>query len=185
MPLNRTYTIFIITLSSAIMAMLVFFFIFRIIKNKNEHSSNVLTTIQSKIDQKDNIALLEKAVNDTKEKEALISSYLVHANLVDEFINFLEREGDLVSVPVEVVSVNAPVSTPNHLVVELKGTGTFEHVVRLISLIENAPYQIKINHAYINKAIDSSNSQDEKENIIKKQTGLFQINLSFDVISTE
>jgi hypothetical protein len=187
MPLKRTYTIFFTTLISAILAILVFFFILRIIKHKNDHSLSVYSTIQAKLDQKDNISTLQKIVADTTEKGAQLSSYLVHPNNIDEFINFLESEGELVSIPIEVISVTAPKDRANHLTLEFKGTGAFDHVMRLVGLIENAPYQITINHTYINKLgerdqvpVDSKTPQTSKE-----FPSLFEVNISFDVVSKE
>lgn len=192
MPLKRTYITFFITLISAIVAVLVFFFVFRIIKHKNEHTGAVLASIQSTIDQKDNISNLQKTVNDTKEKEKLLSSYLVQANFVNEFITFLETEGESVSVPVEILGVNALPDVKNLLTIEMKGVGTFEHVVRLVSLIQNAPYQIKLNHTYINKVIVSSAPapvpvlvKGKPVPVINPSESLFEVNIEFNVVSTE
>lgn len=175
MPTKRTYRIFLISIISAIFAFMALFFAFKMIKDKNEHSASILAEIESKIDQKNNISQLEKTVLETKEKEALLSSYLVHADLVDSFINFLEREGDYVSVPVEVVAVNSVKENENLLNIEIKGVGSFEHIMRLIVLIQNAPYQIKINYANVNKIIKS----DEKN----KSAGGFELSLGFNVVS--
>jgi Tfp pilus assembly protein PilO len=185
MPLKRTYRIFFITLASALMSVFVFLFVFNMINNKNKHSVSVLTEIKSKNEQKDNIANLKKTVDETKEKEIVLSSYLVHSNNLDEFINFLEKEGDSISVPIEVLSVNAPNDTKNRLKVELKGTGTFEHVVRFIELIQNAPYQIKINYAYINKVIEPSPVDGKPTTLVRQSGTVFEARLSFDVVSTE
>lgn len=191
MPLKRTYIIFFTSLIAAIVAILVFFYIFNLIKNKNDNSSKMLSEIQQKNDQKDNISTLQKTVNDVKEKEAHLSSYLVHSNLLNQFISFLENEGASVNVPVEVVSVSTPTDIKNSIQVEIKGKGSFEHVMRLLSLIENAPYQIKIQHSYINKVIDSGavssvvTTSTTTVKPVSTAESMFEINLAFDVVSTE
>lgn len=149
----------------------------------------MLAEIQQKNEQKDNISTLQKTVNDVKEKEAHLSSYLVHSNSLNQFISFLESEGASVNVPVEVVSVSTPAEVKNSIQVEIKGTGSFEHVMRLLSLIENAPYQIKIQHSYINKVIDPGAANSIATTTIVKpiivSESKFEINLAFDVVSTE
>ena len=44
-----------------------FVFFFKVIKNKNHHTSAVLTTLQSKINKKENIETLEKKIAEDKE----------------------------------------------------------------------------------------------------------------------
>ncbi len=189
MPLKKTYTIFFITLLFALMAMFVFFYIFRIIKNKNDHSSSVQASIQSIVDQKNNISTLQRTVAETKEKEAKLSSYLVRSNSLNDFIAFLEGEGSSLSIPVEVLSVSASPDKTNKINVELKSTGSFEKVMRLLALIENAPYQIHIEHSYINKvtAIDKVAASNINTTIIvpKEINSNFEINISFSVVSQE
>lgn len=191
MPLKKTYIIFFITLSSAIMAVLVFFYVFRIIKNKNDHSSNILSNIQSIIDQKNNISKLQNTVSETREKEEKLSTYLVHSNSLNDFIGFLEGEGTALSIPVEVLSVNASPDKANNINVEIKGVGSFEEVMKLLALIENAPYQIHIEHTYINKVITveqppvSANTNTSNKIVPKATTSNFEINIAFNVVSKE
>lgn len=189
MPLKRTYTIFFISLLSAIVAVASLFLIFNLIQKKNEYLGGLMNKIQSKVDQKDNIQTLQKTVDETKEKESLLSSYLVNPNNIDEFISYLEKEGDSVSVPVDVVSVNAPLDTKNKLNIELKGLGSFENIMSLVTLIENSPYQIKVNHAYINKYIKPKDSPILINGKVfaepPTKSSLFEINLAFSVVSTE
>lgn len=187
MPLKKTYIIFFITLASALMATLVFFYIFRIIKNKNDHSSNLLSSIQSITDQKNNISTLQKTVAETKEKEAKLSTYLVHSNSLNDFIGFLEGEGSALSMPVEVLSVNATSGGANKINVEIKGTGSFENTMRLLALIENAPYQIHIEHTYINKVAGAAETSSNATGTVSQKTSNsnFEINISFNVVSKE
>jgi hypothetical protein len=90
---------------------------------------------------------------------------------------------------VEILSVNSPRDTKNLLSVEMRGVGSFEHVVRLVDLIQNSPYQIKIGHTYINKVAESPSSSvvvNGKSVAGSNTSGsLFEVNIAFDVVSTE
>jgi hypothetical protein len=189
MPLRKTYIIFFITVLSSSVAIFSFFYVFKIIKNKNDHSSSILSSIQSIVDQKNNINTLQKTVMETKEKEAHLSSYLVHSSSLNDFIGFLEGEGVALSMPVEVVSVNASPDKANSINVEIKGTGSFEKVMRLLALIENAPYQIHIDHTYINKVslLDQSANTNALGGgaVTRTTSSIFEINIGFSVVSKD
>ncbi len=184
MPLKRTYILFFIILGSAVASVLVFSFVFRVIKHKNEHSSAIMESIDIKTNKKDSIILLRKTITDTQLQSQVLSSYIVRNNSVDTFIGWLENEGSTSHVPISVKSVELSKTNKNILTVVFTGQGDFSNIYQLISLLENAPYQLSIKRVFLNKTL-TKEADNVKGSTPSSSRSAWDVEISFDVISTE
>lgn len=134
-----------------------FVYLLKVIKNKNNHTSTVLMTLEQKIIEKENISVLEKRMAELGDTSERIGSYLVDPAGIDTFVEYLEKIGANNKVELSVKSVDVPKSEKNKIIVSFYMVGDFSNIIKVISLLENAPYNITITSSYLNKEIISGN----------------------------
>jgi hypothetical protein len=184
--MNKSHTKFTLLISIFVMifsfAALAFFF--KIIQNKNEHTSKVLTTLQQKINKKAKDSDLTKKISATEETRAKIDSYFVDSTQIDSFIGYLESLGTDAGTEVKVEGFDNPQATTGVLYVRLSASGTFTNVMRTILLLENSPYQIHITKTYLNRQ-GLATVTDAKG--VSKATGVpnWRADISFSVLSSQ
>jgi hypothetical protein len=185
MKKNNTILILILSIIATIISILVFIFFLKIIENKNQHASVVLTTLQDKMTQKENSKINASKITETKLIEDTINSYFVDPDRIDTFVSYLEGIGSSFSSIVSVESIEIPQKTKNIISVKLSITGTFEEIMKTIAFLENIPYQVNITQIYLNKnanQVSSDNIKAPTQTKIPKVT-IWQANISFNILS--
>jgi hypothetical protein len=156
-----------------------------VIKNKNQHTSVVLTTLQDKITEKENYRINASKIEETKLIQDSMNNYLVDKDKIDVFVGYLENIGVDFSSIVSVKSIEVSKEDSDLILVRLSVNGTFSNVINTINLIENIPYQINITKIYLNK--DTRLSFQESRNTVQKQktskTPEWQADISFSILS--
>ncbi len=153
---NRTKIILGIWIGIAFVSLGTFIFFFRIIQNKNEHTVAVLTTLANKmVEKKNEKEVREKIAEVTAMRDTLIS-YFVDPNDINSFITYLEDLGPQTDTKVKIENFDINPKTKNTLSVRMSVNGEFSKVMRIILLLENAPYKIQITRTYLNQQSDSS-----------------------------
>lgn len=122
------------------------------------------------------VAGAEKLLADTKTKRGMLQAYFVAPQGTVDFINFVESIGKTSGVTLEIENLGEVGKESNDfseiLTIETTITGSFRGVFYFLSLLENAPYQIEILAANIERQ-----GEDPKE---KNQT--WQGRITFHVL---
>ncbi len=152
MKKNSTKLIFYFSIFALLLAVGVLVLFFRVIAHKNEHASAVLVTLDSKIKNKQDSETLKNKIEELDKVHETLGSYFIDATRIDSFIEYLEKLGSDVGVGIKVNDFENSLDENNVLLVELSATGKFTDVMRIIKLIENAPYQTKITKDFLTKS---------------------------------
>ena len=145
------------------------FFAFRFISSKNLKAVELSTSIQEKINQQENLTKFKKVIQETNEKNALLKSYIVEQDRIDQLVTFLETKGDSVNVPIQIKNVDVSTTKQNTISLSFDGEGTFANVMNLVWIMENLPYSVNIDSLSISS--DSS--------------GKWKLNMKLDVTSNQ
>lgn len=183
MKKHLTIPIFIFSILTAIFAVLLFVFFFKVIENKNQHASVVLVTLQEKLKEKEDSIIFSGKVAELKSIQDSINSYFVDSNKIDTFVSYLEGIG-LGSV-VSVKSIEIPIKTKNTIAIKVSVTGTFKEVMNTITMLENIPYQVNITQIYLNESqkevVQDNFKVTTKPKVSKIST--WQADISFNILS--
>jgi arginine utilization protein RocB len=125
-----------------ILSIATLFFFFKIIANKNEHTSSVLVNLANKMAKRENIDTLKKKIEEVKQTQEKINEHFVDSTKIDSFVDYLEKLGTSGSTEVKVESFELSVADKNTLQVKLSTKGTFSNVMRTMMLLENTPYHV-------------------------------------------
>ncbi len=178
---NRTNLILILSIILTLASVGTLIFIFKIIENKNQHTSKVIITLAEKIEKKENIDTLQKKIREIDGTKQLIDSYFVDPSKIDSFIDYLEKIGAGVGTDVKVEGFDATSQAKNILSVRLSIKGSFNNVIRTIMLLENAPYQITITKTNLN--IENKTVTVDDQGNTKEISGTrWKANISFSVL---
>ncbi|MFA5773560.1 MAG: hypothetical protein WC908_02710 [Candidatus Paceibacterota bacterium] len=187
MKKNQTTLILIFSIIATILAICLFFFLLKVIKNKNQQASVVFTTLEKKIREKENTIMFAEKVAEIKLLQDSVNSYFVDPNRIDIFVGYLEEIGSSVGGEVIVQSIEVPLKTKSIISFKLSILGTFEEVMKTIALLENIPYQIDITQVYLNKDIIQGTQGDvkdvKKEKVVEIPT--WQADISFNILSSD
>ena len=179
---NRTTLTLIISSIVMIISIITLIFFFKIIANKNTHTSAVLTTLAEKMAKKNNIEVVRNKINEVDQTKNLISNYFVDSSKIDSFIDYLEKLGSSVGTEVKVENFETT-NNKNSLSVRVTCLGTFSGIMNTILLLENAPYEIHITRASINQQLQPTSSTNDKP-IKKSSAPMWQANISFTILTS-
>lgn len=183
--IKKSHTTFFLIFSilALMVVVLLFIFFLKIIKNKNEHISVAVTTLEGKMKDKENAIINASKVTEIKSIQNTINNYFVDPNKIDTFVDYLEKVGSNLGSIVLVSSIEIPPNTKNLISFKISITGTFNDVMRTITLIENIPYQINITRVYFNKKASAPIVNKIANKNIKPQT--WQADVSFNILSLD
>jgi hypothetical protein len=176
MKKNSTTFILIISIIVTIASVSLFVFFLKIIKNKNQHTSTTLITLQDKLQEKEDSIINASKISEIKLIQESMNNYFVDSDKIDVFVDYLEEIGSGFSSKVSVKSIEASQKTKDIISIKLSITGSFGAVMRTISFLENIPYQINITQIYFNK--------NEKQDRTKTSSlPAWQADVSFNILS--
>lgn len=158
-----------------------FLFSLNVIKNKNQHIAAVLTTLEKKQKEKENILNISQEVEGIKKTKEIITSYFVNPNKIDTFVSYLEDIGLSSGSKIIVKDINISKKIGSKISIKLSILGTFNQVSNTINFLENIPYEVDINQMYLNKDINQAVASDLNVNNTIVPT--WQAEVSFDVLS--
>ncbi len=183
---NKTNLILILSTSLLVAFIVFFFYFFNVIKNKNKHTSVVISTLTEKISEKEKLSVLEKKMAELGDINKKINNYLVNPSNIDSFVEYLENTGLNNGVELIVKSVEIEKTEKNKILISVYMTGSFSNVIKVISLLENAPYNIKINSLSLMKEIEKNVIDSTAKNIkgvIPVIKSTWQSSITFSVLS--
>ena len=182
MKKNYTTLIFIFSIFVTILAVSLFVFFMKVIKNKNQHASTVFSTLEEKMKEKENSMIFAEKVSEIKSIQDSINSRFVDPDKIDTFVGYLEKIGSDLGSELVVKSIDAPAKNKNVILFKLSISGTFEEVMKTITFLENIPYQINITQVYLNKEIEQTAQVDvtqDKNSVVSK----WQADVIFSILS--
>lgn len=177
MKKNHTTFILITSILTAMITAGVFIYILKIIENKNQHVSVILSTLQEKMAEKDNAIMFNEKIAEIDRINKSITDRFVDQNKIDEFVSYLEEIG--VSTDSEVVVKNIEIPSEDVLALKLSITGTPKNVIRAITVLENIPYQVEIISVSLNEEIE----KPEEEKKQKTEASIMYADVSFNILS--
>lgn len=190
MQKNNTNLILIITIILFVIFTGVFISLLSIIKNKNVHTTAVVTALGEKILEKENIGVIEKRMAELTNTQTKISGYLVNTSRIDSFVEYLENVGTKNNVELSVNSVDTPKNEKNKISVNISVIGNFSDVMKTLATVENSSYNINISSLYLNKEITTINNTTteivkgvEKVTVTPVTKASWQADISFKVLS--
>lgn len=151
-------------------------YVFIDIKSKNEHTALLSEEIATMTREQDEIDNLKKTVAFTETKRSDLSTHFVDGSNPAPFLDAIENLGVSSDTVVVITSVEQPKQS-NTLGVSFLATGSFDSIYRLIRLLENLPYKIKIEKVFLSKK--SSPQVDAKIPVRQEWTA----NITFTLIS--
>lgn len=181
MQKNRTTILFIISIIATLLSVGVFVFFFKVIKNKNEHTAVVMTTLEDKVLEKKNASELVKKMTQVDTIKSTLNGYFVDSASIDSFVNYLESLGVNSNTIVSVKSVEVSKTESNILLVQLSTEGNFSNVMQTVKLLENMPYKVSIQQIFFNKntkVVTDAAQPKEKP----KEISDWEANVSFSVL---
>lgn len=188
MKRKKTIIILIFTAIVAITAVYFFVFFLKILDSKNQNITVSLAALQEKLMEKENALLFADKVNEIKSVQETINSHFVDSNKIDTFVSSLEAMGSTIGSNVSVKSIEVPKEPKDTISFELSITGTFDHIMKTVTFLENIPYQVNITKVYLNKNLKQT--IDIKQPVGKviindKVSGLstWQADVSFNILS--
>jgi len=179
MQKNHTTFILILSILSVIICVGSFVFFLRVIRNKNQHSSNILSVLENKMAEKDNATILNKKLNEVQSVSGIIDKHFVDSAHINKYVDYLEEFGLNNKTELVVKNVEISPSVPNTIKVMISVRGTFEDVVQTLAMLEKDDYIISIVSMYLNKDIAPTDS-----NGIPGVTSSWQADISFNVLSS-
>lgn len=141
----------LIILSVLFCALCVFAFIFtyKKINLNNQLAEQSLIDWQNETTRRDEIKLLNKSIKTIQSEKESLEMHFAKSTDVVPFLDTIEKLGTEVGAKAEVVSVNI-LEDKSGLLVRMKAIGTFDSVYRLLTLLENSPYELEFVSADIN-----------------------------------
>lgn len=182
MKKNYTTLILILSIVTTIITVFLFVYFFKVIENKNQHATDVLTSLQEKMKVKENEIIFAKKVAEIKLLQDSIGSHFLNPNKIDTFANYVEGIGSNLGSVISVTGIEIPPKTKNTIIFGLSVNGTFNNVMKTISYLENIPYRINITQVYLNKAIEQQAQVTPGKEIIPG-VSTWQADLSFNILS--
>lgn len=185
MKKNKTILILIISIITAVFAILVFIFFMKVIKNKNEHISAVTAILGEKMREKEESVLYAERIAEIKTLQSSINNYFINIKKVDTFVDYLEQIGTNMKSVISVKNIEIPEKDGGVISVKLLIAGTFEEVMNTVNYLENIPYQIDIIQVNLDKQPENNN--ENKNEVVKQknlQTATWQADVSFNILSS-
>lgn len=144
MQKTRTFFIFGLSLATALLCVGAVIFFLHVIKNKNEHSSHAIVSLQQKIAQKDDSTVIKKKIMQVTSLHDSIAVHVVDVAAINTFIDYLEAFGVHTNTTVSVRDIKLNPKDKNAVLGTLTITGAFPDVEKAIGLLENDRYQMHI-----------------------------------------
>jgi hypothetical protein len=184
MKKNFTIPLFIFSIIVTILAVLLFIFFLKVIKNKNEHTGAVLATLSERMKEKENTLLFAEKVAETKKIQDSVNSHFVDPNKISMFVDYLEGIGSNFNSNVSVVNIEITPKSKNTISVRLSVKGKFEEVMKTVSYLENIPYQIEVTELSVNKNVSAQTQGGTTLPAPQDNLG-WQADVYFNILSLE
>lgn len=180
---KRTTLTLILSMLAMVISIATLVLFFKIIANKNEHTSALSRSLVDKIAMKENADTLIKNIDEVENIKKIINEHFVDSTKIDSFIDYLEKLGVSASTEVKVESFDTSKTEKNILSVTLSINGKFSNIINTIKLLENAPYQIHIIRTSLIEQSKSISKEIKTGDNVSIGTPEWQASVSFNVLT--
>src|ERR1035437_10358115 len=153
----------------------IFIFLYRTINNNKEVSQLAQEKWQTEASQRNDTISLISSVKAIATERAQLETHFVQSSDVVPLLDTIEKLAQEVGTSAEVTSVNVAGDTAS-LIVEMKASGSFETICKLVMLLENSPYILE----FVSVDIQNTNTQNisvGKNSKTPQWTAYFKIKL--------
>lgn len=130
----------------------VFLFIYKKVDSNNKISEQVSMEWQAEASRRNDIKSLNKSIKVIEKERASLETHFAQSSDIVPFLNTIEKLASQVKVKMEVVSVDI-LKDNTGLMVEIKISGIFESIYKLLTLLENSPYELEFISADVQKSV--------------------------------
>lgn len=125
-----------------------YFYFYKQINKNIKLTEKIKVDLQEEISKREEIKDFNDSFKLIEQDKNLFETHFVQKSNVVPFLNKIEDMAKSVGVEVEVSSIE--ISSDNTgLLVQIKSSGTFSKIYKLINLLENSPYELEFNSVYM------------------------------------
>lgn len=124
-----------------ILAFVFFIYLYGVIKEKKEISQIAQEKWQEETTHRENAKSLASSIKAITSERILLETHFVPSSNIVSFLDTIEKLAENVGAKSEVSSVDMS-GDKSTLVVEMKAQGSFEIIYKLVTLLENSPYEL-------------------------------------------
>ena len=125
-----------------IFSCLVFLFLYRDINNKKEISQSAQEKWQTENARRENAKSLANLIKTIEPEKTLLETHFAQSSDVVPLLDTIEKLAREVGVEAEVMSIDV-IENSSSLIVEVQVSGSFGTIYKLITLLENSPYELE------------------------------------------
>ncbi len=181
--MKKSKTTILLFVSSFTLVLCVGFlvFLFSVIMNKNIHTNAMQTTLDEKINQKQQGSVLSKNIKEAVDENKTIDSYFINPDSIDDFVSKIEKDSDNFGNKTSVSSVEFSKKDSRIINIGLFVQGSFVSVMKSIKMIESMPYLVNIKS--LNLSANLSNKDGGSYQPLKKGEVWYPwvVDISFEV----
>jgi hypothetical protein len=182
----RTNFIFILSLATALLCAGTVVFFVHIIRNKNEHSSDVLATLEEKVQEKSDVSVVHKKIAEVQAVDDMVNSHFVDPNKINAFVDYLGAFGTNTNTQIAVKDIKLAPKDKNSIITSISIIGAFADVEKSITLLENDTYQIHITTISLgeNAPTPQATVPVAKAAVLPASLPVWEADISFTVLSS-
>ncbi len=151
-----------------------FFFLYKNIKNNIEISKRVQVDLQKETLRREEVKNFNDSFKLIEKDKAELETHFAQSSNIVPFLDTIERISNSVGVVTDVSSIEVTEDN-SALSVQIKSKGSFEQIYKLLLLLENSPYELEFSS--VGMYNNSDMSQKEKNNKKNEWVANFKIKL--------
>lgn len=147
----------ILVLINAI-AMFSYFYLFGVVKDKNQRFSVASIEIETEELRNEEMSSLRNIVRSTQDERVSLDTHFIDSNKIVHLLDMIEGLGESSGTELEIVSVdlisnivNEKTNSRDVLRLAIRADGTFVNVFKLLLLLENTPLEFDFTQVYFSK----------------------------------
>lgn len=167
-------TSLIISITVFLLCCVLFFFLFREIKNNIEISKQSLVDLEKEIARREEVKNFNNSFKSIEQDKTLFETHFAQSSDIVPFLNTIEKMALGVGTKAEVSFIEVAKDNTG-LMIEMKDTGSFSQVYKFLMLLENSPYELEFTSVEMNSiSVLDANGKSTKGNAWE---ALFKIKL--------
>lgn len=167
-------TSLIISITVFLLCCILFFLLYKEIKNNIEISKQSLVDLEKEIARREEVKNFNNSFKSIEQDKTLFETHFAQSSDIVPFLNTIEKIANSVGTKAEVSFIEVAKDNTG-LMIEMKDTGSFSQVYKFLMLLENSPYELE----FISVEMHSTPALDAKGKSIKGNAweALFKIKL--------
>lgn len=135
-------TSLIVPIIAFLLLCVLFFFLYKEIKNNIEISKQAQANLEKEILRREEVKNFNNSFKSIEQDKALFETHFAQSSDIVPFLNTIEKMADSVGTKAEVSFIEVAKDNTG-LMIEMKDTGSFSQVYKFLMLLENSPYELE------------------------------------------